>query len=547
MAAGDDKHEIHHRDDIAAATKLGVDVGEVVAHRITEDDLLRQSRESLSIYSWTGLRICGIMVVMGLNQAGYGVDWGVIGGINAFDRWRDYYGFEAAGVIISTINALMQIGTFVGAPFLALSDVIGRRGINFAGNLLTVVGAFMQGAAPNLATLMAGRLVLGFGTALCTAPQYVAEVAPVHLRGRIVGIFGACFQVGSLLMMGVMMVLTRWESDWQWRTAFFIQAIFPGLVCILIYLLCPESPRYLVMKGKVQKAREVIARYQTTHNDINDPIVGMVVSQIEESLETSRTTLRASYDFRIFFTRTVGFRTVVLLIYSIFQQWNGGGIIGYYLTPALETVGIKGTLPQLGIGLGSTGLYFVFTLFGAYIIDKFRRRTLIFTGIILIVIFQTAVTITSWRYNVSPSKTSAALMVTWVYCFQICSASTIATMHNLYPVEVLSLSLRAKGMGLYAMFQGAAGVVHTYGIGVGIAKVGYKIWVVYIVYNALQGIIAYFLFPETSKLSLEEIDTIFETPGENPVPMSLKIYKARQEKERMEAEAEASGTDRGLA
>lgn len=98
-------------------------------------------------------------------------------------------------------------------------------------------------------------------------------------------------------------------------------------------------------------------------------------------------------------------------------------------------------------------------------------------------------------------------------------------------------------MGLYAMFQGAAGVVHTYGIGVGIEKVKYKIWVVYIVYNALQGIIAYYMFPETSKLSLEEIDAIFETPGENPVPMSLKIYRAREEKEKMETEAVATGTD----
>ncbi|KAK7427151.1 hypothetical protein QQZ08_006264 [Neonectria magnoliae] len=535
----DDKHATHHHDDVAEASKLGLDVAEVVVHRITDEDLLRQSKESLTMNSKTGFRICLIMFVMGCNQAGYGVDWGVVGGINAFDRWHDYYGFGTSGVVISTINALMQIGIFVGAPFLALSDVIGRRGVNFVGNLLCVIAAFMQGNAPNLGTLMAGRIILGFGTALCTAPQYVAEVAPVHLRGRIVGIFGACFQVGSLLMLGVMMALTRWESDWQWRTAFMLQAVFPGLVCILIYVWCPESPRYLVMKGKVQKAREVIAKYQTTNNDINDPIVGMVISQIEDSLE-NRMTVKAAYDFRVFFTRSVGFRTTVLLIYSAWQQLNGGGIVSYYLTPALETVGIDGTLDQLGINLGSTGLYFVFTLFGAYIIDKFRRRTLIFAGVVLMIAFQTAVTITSWRYSIDESKAAAILMVFFVYGFQICSASTIATMHNLYPVEILSLPLRAKGMGLYAMFQGAFGVSHTYGIGVGIQKVGYKIWVVYIVLNSLQGIATYFLFPETSKLSLEEIDKIFETPGEKPVAMSLKIYRARREKQKLEREAEAS-------
>lgn len=58
--------------------------------------------------------------------------------------------------------------------------------------------------------------------------------------------------------------------------------------------------------------------------------------------------------------------------------------------------------------------------------------------------------------------------------------------HNLYPVELLSLPLRAKGMGLYGVIQGACGAVEAYGISIGIAKVGYKIWCVYIVYNAFQ-------------------------------------------------------------
>lgn len=58
--------------------------------------------------------------------------------------------------------------------------------------------------------------------------------------------------------------------------------------------------------------------------------------------------------------------------------------------------------------------------------------------------------------------------------------------HNLYPVEILSLPLRAKGMGLYGVIQGACGAVEAYGISIGISKVGYKIWCVYIVYNALQ-------------------------------------------------------------
>ncbi|KAK2740049.1 MFS sugar transporter [Colletotrichum kahawae] len=531
-------HSVVYHDDVAEANKIGVAVEDVTATRISEEDVMRKSAEALTLRSKTGLRILMYVLIMGANQAGYGIDWGVISSINSNPRWHDYYGFPDAGPIISTINALMQIGSFVGAPFLATADIIGRRGVNFVGNALVLIAAIMQAMAPNLACLMVGRLVLGFGTALCTAPQYVAEVAPVHLRGRIVGVFGAFFQVGSLGIIGIMMGLTSWEgTDWQWRVAFFLQAVFPLIVCIGLYTVCPESPRYLMMKGKKEKAREMIAKYMTTHNDINHEIVDIMVNQIEESIETSKAGFRATWDFRVFFTRNVWYRTLVLAVYAVFQQWNGGGIIGMYLSPALKTVGINEQLDQLGINLGLTAIYFVFTLFGAWIIDFFRRRTLIFAGLISIIIAQIAVTITSWQFDVTGGqKSTAILTVVWIYCFQICSATFIATMHNLYPVELLSLPLRAKGMGLFAMFQAIAAVIHSYGIGIGVGKIGYKIWAVYIVYNFLQIIVSYYLFPETSKLNLEEIDNIFETPGTNPVKLSIKIANAKREKEKLERE-----------
>jgi len=109
-------------------------------------------------------------------------------------------------------------------------------------------------------------------------------------------------------------------------------------------------------------------------------------------------------------------------------------------------------------------------------------------------------------------------------------------MHNLYPVEVLALAIRAKGLGLYGLVQGLAGTVNNYGISVGIGKIGYKIWVVFIAYNFLQLIASYFLFPETHGLTLEEIDAVFETPGIAPVKMSLNIQMAKKEKARLDRE-----------
>lgn len=111
------------------------------------------------------------------------------------------------------------------------------------------------------------------------------------------------------------------------------------------------------------------------------------------------------------------------------------------MVPALETVGIDGTVPQLGITLGTTATYFVFTALGSLLVDKVRRRTLIFSGLISMIIFETAATITSWQYSLKATHATAALTILWIFLYQTFSALLVATMHNLYPVEVLSLAL----------------------------------------------------------------------------------------------------------
>ncbi|KAI4755638.1 MFS general substrate transporter [Aureobasidium sp. EXF-3400] len=512
---GDEVHELENTDDLKQATEH---TEELVIARLTEEDVHKLSRESLTLKSRTGWRLAMILFVQGCNQAGYGVDWAVIGGINALPALHAYFGFGYSGSTIGVINALMTIGTVCGAPFLGLADVIGRRGVNFAGNVVVVFAALLQAWARNTEMFMAGRFFMGFGTALMSSSQYMAEISPIHLRGRLVGVFGACFQIGSLGMTGAMIGLTTLEGNYSWRIPLLLQAGLALVVCVTIYLLTPESPRYLVNVGKRDAAKHVVAKYHTTSGNLDEPLVNVVISQIDESLENEKSLAGAWWDYRIFFAKAVRFR-----IFDSSRHQEAYGATWNVI---------------VGNQLGSTAIYFVFTLFGSYIIDKFRRRSLIFAGLISIIILQTATTITSWQYSVNPTHAAAGLTILWVYTFQVCSATFIATMHNLYPVEILSLALRARGMGIYSFIQGAAGSVQNYGIAVGIDKLGYKIWAVYVAYNTLQLIASYFVFPETYGLSLEEIDVVFETPGANPVKISLDIQKAKKQRAVLEEEVD---------
>lgn len=212
----------------------------------------------------------------------------MISGINAITEWHDYFGFGTSGSTFGIITALMTIGNFCGSYFLALQDIIGRRSVNFIGNVLVIVAGLMQGLSTNLQVFMAGRFLLGFGSGMMSSSQYMAEISPMHWRGRLVGIFGACFQVGSVVFLGVMFKFNELNNDWSWRIPLLLECLFPAIVCTLLYWWCPESPRYLIMKNKYDKARRVIAQVMTNSGDINEPLVGVMVRQIEESLEAEK-------------------------------------------------------------------------------------------------------------------------------------------------------------------------------------------------------------------------------------------------------------------
>lgn len=167
-----------------------------------------------------------------------------------------------------------------------LSDIIGRRGVTFLGSAVTILGAIIQVTAPNYVSLIIGRLFTGGGGALTAtvAPLYMSELAPACWRGLVVGVNASWGTIGGIVISCILLGSSYINTDWAWRMRLLVQVVAPLIVCILVYPLTPESPRYLMKTGKEDAARKVLALYHTTSEDVNSPLVNAEIMQIKDSL-----------------------------------------------------------------------------------------------------------------------------------------------------------------------------------------------------------------------------------------------------------------------
>lgn len=250
-------------------------------------------------------------------------------------------------------------------------------------------------------------------------------------------------------------------------------------VAILLYPCTPESPRFLVSKGKVMEARKVIAKYQTDSESVDDPIVSAQIEQIQASLE--RISVKP-WDFTTFTKTSSGrYRLWVIILYSFFQQWNGAGLIGYFLPGVLTLVGITNTQQQLAINLGMVAANYLSTLIGASFVDKVPRRFILITSMVLYCFLLALMTIVNGLYlHDIAAKAMGYLTIVVIFGVNIITGLFLNVLHNIYPSEVLHYTQRAKGMGLYSFFQGAFGFAMLYGSAAALEALQWKVSRVFI-------------------------------------------------------------------
>ncbi len=302
-------------------------------------------------------------IVTALGGFLFGFDTAVISGAEkAIQQLWNLNAFEH-GLTIS----IALIGTVLGAMFGGIpSDRLGRRQTLRWIAVLYLVSAVGAALAPAWIPFMVFRFLggLGVGASSVTAPLYISEISPAKSRGKLVGLFQFNIVFGILVAYLSNYLLAN-VGEHSWRLMLGVQAV-PAVAFLLFLFRVPESPRWLLLHGRLAEGRDVL---RIINPDTVEADVAAILTSQSHAAQQSESLWAPQY------------RTPVLLAvaFAFFNQVSGINAIIYYAPRIFEMTGLgqgAALLSSAGIGL----VNFCFTLLGVNVIDRFGRRTLMFVG-----------------------------------------------------------------------------------------------------------------------------------------------------------------------
>jgi SP family sugar:H+ symporter-like MFS transporter len=324
--------------------------------------------------------IAAIVAVATIGGFMFGYDSGVINGTQE--------GLEKA-FSLSKLGTGLNVGAIlIGCAFGAfaagrLADVWGRRTVMIIAALLFLVSAIGSGAAHTSVVFIVFRLIggLGVGAASVLCPVYISEVTPANIRGRlssvqqimiITGLTGAFVANYILAHTAGSSTAPFWMGLPAWRWMFWMQTI-PAAIFFLALLSIPESPRYLVAKGKDAEAEKILSRLFGQGQGAGK------VAEIRASLSADHQPKLS--DVLDTVAGVVKVRPILWagLVLAVFQQLVGINIVFYYGSVLWQSVGFTED-DSLKINILSGGLSILACLLAIGLIDKIGRKPLLLIG-----------------------------------------------------------------------------------------------------------------------------------------------------------------------
>jgi len=391
-------------------------------------------------------------------------------------------------------TAAVPLGALVGAIIAGrITEFLGRRRVLMMAALLFAAGALAAAAVTSILMLIGARLVLGvaIGVAAVVAPLYIAEAAPLRVRGAMVSTYQLAITAGIVLSYLTGLVI---GGDDTWRIMFALGAV-PGLVFLFGLMFLPESPRWLVRQGRDEEAGASLRRLRGASADTSHEITAIrKIAHAEDSAGSSPARLTAAW-----------VRPALIVGAGLFflQQLSGINAVIYYAPTIFKYAGLADATVQIVATIGVGVVNFLVTIVAMALIDRWGRRPLLIAGFTGAAAALLLIAIAALVPDLFPP----VIVVLALFGFIASFAVSLGPLPHLMMSEVYPLSMRGPGMSvasvsnwgfnfvvvfLFPVLLTMIGLAGTFGLFAAVCVAG-------VFFTSAQ-------VPETRGVSLEEIE-----------------------------------------
>jgi SP family arabinose:H+ symporter-like MFS transporter len=429
-------------------------------------------------------KIIGWSITAALAGFLFGFDTVVISGAEQKLQllWNSSDRFHGLVVISSALWGTVLGAVFGGFP----TNKLGRKQTLIWIGVLYFVSALGSSLVSDPWTFAFFRFIggLGVGASTIAAPAYVSEIAPRKYRGTLVSLYQFNIVFGILIAFLSNYLLSGLGEN-AWRFMIGIEAI-PAFIYGVFVFFVPQSPRWLLAKGRKEEARKVLRLIDASKN-VENHIIELEGSFGDQETEEN------------IFMKKYRFPLILAFLIAFFNQFSGINAFLYYAPRIFAKAGLEESTALLSsIGIGATNL--VFTLVGVFLIDRLGRKQLMYIG--------------SIGYIVSLSLVALAFLLEWqgmavpIFLFLFIAAHAVGqgAVIWVFISEIFPNHIRASGQafGCSTHWVLAAIIpaltpwaINTMGAGIVFAFFAFMM--------VLQLIFVHFMMPETKGVSLEEL------------------------------------------
>jgi SP family general alpha glucoside:H+ symporter-like MFS transporter len=522
LSHGAVSQQINKANNVFVDEKASIDIFETasnVAEATKDARMATEMEHHMSIVEAVKLYPKAVVYSMILSLAIVmeGYDTALLGSFYGLPQFREKFGRKLADgdyQLTSSWQSGLQNGANVGeiAGLMIAGILADRFGYKatLLGALVMVIGAiFLLFFAKNIGMLFAGEILCGipWGAFQTLTTTYAADVTPIALRPILTTYVNMCWVLGQFISAGVLRGILSRSDEWAWRIPYAIQWAWPVPIIVGI-VFAPESPWWLIRKGRVEDAKRSLQRLTSsriTQDEVNNTLKMMILTNEHERQIGEGTTY---WDcFRGTNLRRTEIACITWMIQVFCGIWFGGNVVYF-----LEQAGFNPT-KSFDFGLGTNAIAVVGTLCSWFLIPRLGRRTLYVTGLfVMFVILMTVGFLGIPGYTTHPGVAwaSGAFLIIFVFTYDL----TVGPVCYCLVAEIPSTRLRVKTVVLARNAYNIASICANFlnppilnPSSWNLRGKGGFIWASFCLVSLIW---SFFRIPEPKGLAPAEIDVLFE-------------------------------------